>query len=293
MKSMIIYKIATVFISGMDSVFISIFAGTAVVGMYSNYALAVTNLTQISHMAFSSLSASIGNLVALESPEKRLRVFKVMQTVSCWISGFFIFCLYFLLDGFVVLWLGREYVFGLFVKTAVLISLYLSITLQPVMAFREATGMYQKTKYVMLLAAGLKIALAVIMGHFLGLPGVILAYVASRLLTYAWYEPKVLFRDFFNSGAVGYLLEHLANCLMICACVLAAHLIISRCAPDFMECSGWADWIAKGAVCAAAINAVYFVRFFRSPEFNILLNKIKKLKKKRDGSDDQRDRTGI
>ena len=273
-KSVFIYKIADVIYKGTDNIFISVLIGTAVVGKYANYHLAVSNLSMIALMIFNSLAPSIGNLVAQESPEKRLQIFKVMQTASYWLSGFFVFCLFFLLDEFVILWLEREFVFDLFTKVAILLSLYTSMTLYPIVAFRSATGMYQKTKHVLLIAAVLKIILSIILGVNLGLPGIILATVISRMLTYAWYEPKILFRDFFDSSAAHYLYRNILNFLLLIGCIAAAHFLF-----PWQEVSGWLEWLLKGVAYTLAINAVYLLIYFRTPQFRFIADKIKEVLK--------------
>jgi len=226
-------------------------------------------------MVFSSLTPSIGNLIAKESPKKRLSVFRTMQTASYWIAGFFVFCLFFLLDDFVALWLGKEFIFDMTTKIAILLSFYLSLLLYPVVAFREATGIYQKTKYVVVLGAILKIIFSITLGMYWGLAGIALAATISRLLTYAWYEPKVLFRDFLDSRATGYFAGHLINFLMLSACIATAYFLF-----PWKESAGWLAWILKGVICAICINVVYFLRYFRTHEFSEIVSITKRLLKR-------------
>ena len=276
-KSIFIFKIANVVFKGTDSIFISTILGTAIVGMFANYRLAVSNLALIAFLVFGSLTPSIGNLVALESSEKRMRVFKVMQVASHWLGGFFVFCLFFLLDGFVTLWLGDEFVFGMFTKLAILVNFYLSITLYPIVVFREASGMYQKTKYAMVAAAALKIAFSIIMGIHFGLPGIVLATSASKLLTYAWYEPKILFRDFLGGSALKYFSGHLLNFLMIFSCIALVYFLI----PQY-DGIGWSAWLLKAIVCAVSINIIYLIRYCRSPELKVLYRILKMFRNNED-----------
>jgi len=271
-KSIFIYKVSGVIYNGTDSIFISALISTAIVGKLDNYGLAVSNLSAIAFIIFTSLTPSIGNLIATESPEKRMQVFKIMQTASYWLAGFFCFCLFFLMDDFVILWLGREFIFDIATKVVILLNFYLTITLYPIIAFREATGIYQKTKYVMVAAAALKITLSVTLGIYFGLTGIISSTIISKLLTYAWYEPKVLFRDFLGGRAITYLFGHLQNLVMLSGCTALAFFLF-----PWKESSGWLAWILKGAVYTLSINAVYFLRYFKSPEFRDITSKITRL----------------
>jgi len=275
-KSIFVYRIANALYYGTDNIFISALIGTAVVGKYENYQLAVTNLSAIALMAFGSLTPSIGNLVAKERPEKRMSIFITMQTISCWLAGFFGFCLFFLLDDFVVLWLGGSFIFDFYTKLAILINFYLALTLYPIVAFREATGIYQKTKYVVAAGAALKIIFSIIFGMYWGLPGIVFATTSSRLLTYAWYEPKILFRDFLGGRAADYAIGHLINFTLMSACIAFTYFII-----PLYECAGWAQWLVKAVVCAVFINAIYFARYFKTKEFKKIVIITKRLLIKR------------
>ena len=261
-KSMFIYKLATVIFNATDSIFISVLVGTAIVGKYDNYRLTVMNLSMIAFLVFTSLAPSIGNLIAKERPERRLRVFWIMQTATFWIGGFFGFCLFFLMDDFVVLWLGAGFAFDMFTKVAILLNFYMSLTLFPIITFREATGIYQKTKYVMVSAAMLKIALSLFLGTHWGLAGIVLSNPIAKLLTYAWYEPRLLFRDFLGGRASGYLTGHIINFAMLCALVALTHCFL-----PWGESANWLVWLLKAAVYSLGINAVYYLRFFKTPEF--------------------------
>lgn len=276
MRSMFVYKIAGVIYSSTDSILISTIIGTAIVGKYSNYRLAVTNLSALAFMIFTSLVPSIGNLIVKEPPEKRLEVFRVMQTISCWLGGFFVFCLFFLLDEFVILWLGQDFVFGLPLKLAVLAEFYLQIALNPLIAFREGTGIYQKTKFVMLAGAALNLILSIILGTFYGLPGIIFATIISKLLTFAWYEPIVLFRDYLGGHATSYLRGHIINLILLISCIVVAQFFF-----PWKGSASWLEWILKGVVYTISINIVYFLRYFRTPEFQEIISKVKGLLKKR------------
>lgn len=276
-RSIFVHKLASVIYTSTDNILISIIVGTAVVGKYENYCLATVNLASIASIIFGTLSPSIGNLIAKEAPEKRMRVFNVMQMVSFWTGGFFVFCLFFLLDNFVTLWLGAGFSFDMLTKAAIFINFYLAITLNPVISFREATGIYKKTKYVMVSGAVLNIVLSVIMGKYIGLAGILLATCISKLLTYIWYEPRVLFRDYLGGSIARYFLNHFINIILLAACIALTYYFI----PQSLSWNpGWLGWILKGFVCAIGINIVYILRYFRTPEFREIKVKAKSLLKR-------------
>ena len=274
-RSMFIYKLASVIYTSTDNILISIIVGTAIVGKYENYSLATVNLASIASIIFGTLAPSIGNLIVREKPEKRLRVFSVMQMVSLWTGGFFVYCLFFLLDDFVRLWLGADFTFDMFTKAIILSNFYLSISQNPIIAFRESTGIYRKTKNIMVGGAALNIALSIILGNYLGLAGIVLATIISKLLTYVWYEPRVLFRDYLGGSVAKYFFDHIVNIILLAACIALTYYFV-----PLSGSPGWLGWILRGAAYAIGINIVYILRYFRTPEFREIKDKSKDLLKR-------------
>lgn len=62
--------------NSIDSILISKLINTAVLGMYSNYMEIQNGLFAFLNIIFSSVTASVGNLVASESGEKKYDVFR-------------------------------------------------------------------------------------------------------------------------------------------------------------------------------------------------------------------------
>lgn len=270
-KAVFIYRIATVAIDNTDNILISTIVSTAILGVYGNYSVTIVNLNMVAGIIFSSLTPSIGNLLVKETPERQRRVFTMMQTISFWAAGVFTFCLYFLTDEFISLWIGPQYVFDEFTKIAILLVFYLGITQQPVRAFRDAGGLYQRVKNIMLITAAINIALSVLLGLWLGVAGIILATFISKVSTHIWYEPILLFRDFFDGKAGGYFKDQIINFVIVVACIA-----LVRALSPVYEATGWLRWVAKGCGCMVVINAVFFLRYFRTEEFADIKSRLKR-----------------
>lgn len=72
-KALMIYKIGTLALNSTDNILISSFVGIVKVGIYSNYTLICTSVTSFLSTIFGNLTASIGNLNAVETKKKRLK----------------------------------------------------------------------------------------------------------------------------------------------------------------------------------------------------------------------------
>ena len=67
----------------------------------------------------------------------------------------------------------------------------------------------------MVVCAIFNIVLSVMFGVLMDLPGILLASSISRLLTYVWYEPKVLFKEYFNLRPYKYYFSLVGNFVLI------------------------------------------------------------------------------
>lgn len=263
--SAFLYKIANVLITATDNTLISVLVSTEMVGYYSNYHIIVGKLSNIVGTLFSSLIASLGNLIAKENEDRRYQVFQTMQSFSLIISTFCVSCLTLLEDDFIRVWLGEEYVLSPLTLIAIVINFYLVIALKPVTSFREAAGLFRKTKFIMLWAATLNIGFSIILGKIWGLSGILLATSISKLLTYFWYEPKLLFQDYFHRPCSQYFLEMLKNVGITLLSIGVAWLASCWLVPE-----SWLALIGKGVLVAVVSLVVTALSYHNTEGFRMI-----------------------
>ncbi|WP_418718741.1 lipopolysaccharide biosynthesis protein [Candidatus Allofournierella merdipullorum] len=210
-KAGFIYKLSSVLLNSTDNTLISVLLSTELVGLYSNYGMVFSRLSMFVNIFFSSLAASVGNLIVLSDKKNTYRVFSTIQIIGFSISTITSVCCFVLMSDFVKLWIGEKYVFGMDVLIACVLNYYFSIALQPLWIYRDATGLYKKTKYVMLCTAAVNLVLSIALGRVTGLAGIIFASVIARLATYFWYEPCILFKSSFDKKAYHFFLQHAYN----------------------------------------------------------------------------------
>lgn len=256
LRSVSIYKFSSIALTATDNLLISVLVGTAAVGFYSNYYLIESKITVFYSLIFLSVTASIGNLIVKEGPRKRREIFMIEQTALNILACITVPCYISLVDKFVLLWLGEEFLLPASVVYAIGLNLYLTCVLQPIWSFRDAAGLYEKTKWVMLVCAVMNLFLSLIMGRFWGVAGIILATSISRISTYIMVEPRILFSTCFDISSKRFYLELIAN--MAAALGLSAlsvwvgRLFTSR------DIAGWIlQALVIGGICMAAALLLY------------------------------------
>lgn len=272
LSSVFLYKVSSVLMNSTDNIIISKMIGTVFVGYYSNYLTIVNMITGYVSMMFTSLTASIGNLIVKESNEKQYKVFKEVQAISAWFCIVIAACVYALIDEFIVIWLGNNFILDNLTVIAIGINFFLICILNPIWIFREAAGIYRKTKYIMVICAILNIVLSIVLGKFIGLSGVLLASAISKLLTYIWYEPIILFRDFFKKKPIGFFLSMAAITAVTAAVSAFLFFIVKQ-----ITISGVIGFIIKGIVCFILSNIIFFILFFKNKYLRSVIKRIKNI----------------
>ena len=272
MKSVFLYKVSGTMFNATDNLLISVLVGTAMVGIYSNYLMISSKLLLVIQIMFSALTASVGNLVVVETAKKRLDIFNAMQSVSFILCGIITTVFYVLANDLVYVWLGQEFVLAKSTIVAITLNTYLSCVLQPLWSYREATGLYQKTKYVMLIAAIMNIVLSIILGKCFGLTGILFASAISRLSTYFWYEPKLLFREYFNSSAIRYYFSFALNMLLVVVAGVGLSIGLSS-----YVVTGWNSLIIKGIMVGSICSVIFMAMYCKSKGVKVILDKVREI----------------
>lgn len=270
--SLSLYKISFVALNGTDNILMSIMVGTIYVGMYSNYYSVSTNIEGILGLIFMALTPSIGNLVATSKGKDVYRVFNQAQVASYWISGVVCAGLTFLIQDFITLWLGEGMLLDKYTVAAIALYQYYAICMRPVWIFREGTGMYRQIRYIMLITAGLNIVLSIVLGKYFGISGILFATTISNMLTCFLYEPRILFKTFLNTNPIIYYRDYIINALLTLFGMVLCYFALKR----LTEVSV-VMFIIKGVICVSIMSAVYFVRYFKTPEFKGLVGRVRSL----------------
>lgn len=273
-KSMFIYRIGGVILNNTDNILISIIVGTAAVGYYSNYYMIINSITTFTNIIFSSITASVGNLNVTTDSKRQYEVFKIMNFASAIIFGIICICLIILYNDFIFVWIGKEYIIDWGTIIAIVLNFYLIGRAVPVSTFRETLGMFKKTKYVFIITAIINIILSIILGSFWGMFGIILATAIARMMISRWYEPYILYKDYFFVNTKRYWKDelifviHMIITLGICYFIFKLFIVTNI----FM-------FFVKAVICFTVVVILYLIQFHNREEckffINIILKRIK------------------
>lgn len=275
-KDVFIYKFSRALLTGTDNILISILVGTVWVGYYSNYDLIVVGVLSLISTFFSAITASVGNLIVTEKIENQYKIYKITQLINYWIAGFATTCLFVLFQDFIYLWIGKDFLFNWKIVAVIVFNFYLICSRHTIKVFREAAGMFEKIKYIMLIASVINIILSIILGYLFGVFGILLATSITALLTYFWYEAKIILESRFGHSVYDYIRGQIKSFIL----ALISIIITSICASMIKEVT-IISFIIKMGICIIVPNIFYILVLRREKEFQeifkIILRNYKKL----------------
>lgn len=224
-RSTFIYKAGIVLMNNTDNMLISIIISTVTVGYYSNYKMVESVVNQFVGISIRAITASLGDLNAEGSKEHSLSTFRMLVFVFHVLTAFCSICLLLCLNSFIFLWLGESYTLEMSVVFAMIFCFYISNIITPVWVYRETTGLYQETKYLMLIAALINLILSVGLGNLVGLSGIIVATGLARVCTTVWYEPKILFNKTFDKNVNAYYVQQTRYIIQTILCAVFSYCV--------------------------------------------------------------------
>ena len=218
-------QIGSVLINGTDNIVISKYISLIMVGLYSNYYLIISSVSNFVGQMFNAIVASVGNLSVSTSKKNTMNMFHKINFVNFVISFFCLTMLVCCLNDFIGLSFGAKYILDDATVIILLINFYLLSMRNVVGTFKYAMGIFWNDKYSMLIRAIVNVVLSIMLVRYIGLAGVFLGTLISDLVTTFWYQPYALFkygfetkvfiyfRDFFKYGVVS--LFGMSLCILI------------------------------------------------------------------------------
>ena len=211
-RQIFIHQIKDFILSKSDELFVFIFVSLQMVAYYGNYILITTKVSFLFKSVLDSVNAGIGNLVAEGNKKHMLDVFWELMTIRFFVAGVLCFSIYFYIEPFICLWLGREYILDHRILVLLAIYIYITNSRGVVDAFNHAHGLYADvwSAWVELF---LNVSITIVAGIYFGIIGILLGKLISVGFIVIFWKPYYLFSSGFKeqisiywNGAVRYYL---------------------------------------------------------------------------------------
>lgn len=257
-RALVITKLSGVLVNNTDNILITFFKGLATTGVTSNYVLLVSTLNNLLNQIFNGLTASVGNLNAVENDEKKFLMFKVVNLANFWLFGWATIGFIFLSSVIVEVFFGSQYVLGTDIIVIMAVNFYTVGMQNAIWTYRGTLGLFRYGRYLLLVTAALNLFFSVLLGQRFGVFGILLATFIARVLTNIWYDPFAIFKYGLHLRPITYLYTY----MKYTGILLLAIGIIFGCS-KILEGTIWLF-----ILCVMVPNGVFYMALKETEEFS-------------------------
>ena len=271
-KALFLQNIGNVALNGTDNLIISSMISTVIVGIYSNYVLIMGSVEMVLAQLFKSIQASMGHFFANNDNESNYNLFKRVDFLNFWLYGFSTIALYTLYNEFIVLWLGENYILDNLCVAIICANFYVCGIMRTLWTIRATLGLFVQGKYRYIFTAVVNLAVSIILAKPLGIIGVFLGTLVSRLGVSGWYDPYIILKHAFGKKPFSYYALYIYRVALIIGISLLLQFIKPiLCFTD----SNILNFIIMMVATAIIPNLVFLLVNIKSPYLRYYLNIIK------------------
>lgn len=262
------HKIGGVVVLQTDLILIAKLVNIETVGIYVNYQMIGNLLKILYNSVFTILTPRVGKFIALNDKENIYNHWKKLNTFFYMLSLIVIFCFYKMVNDFIALWVGREYILENSIVIFISFNFFVFIFRGIIDIFKDASGFFDDIQSP-ILESIINLLSSIILGYKYGLVGIIIGTVLSNILIILIYRPYLVFKKCFNKD--GKLFLKLYMMYSIIAVIFFGSVNYLQKILYDIEVITWWDWIVKGIqnfilafVVIAIINlCIYLLKYLK------------------------------
>lgn len=268
---LVFQKIGDTVSNSLDTIIISVFLGLQTVAIYGNYNYIISAIIIFITLVYTSITASIGNSIALESTEKNYNDFLTFSYLNTWLVGWCAICLLCLFQNFMEIWMGKKLMFNYFTIVFLVVNFYVSQTRRATLTYKDAIGMWYLDKYKPIVGCIVNLVINVILVRIIGVAGVAISTIISYAFVEIPWETMVLFKNYFKKSVKEYVLITIKLTIQI----------IIVCIITFFACwhitSGVLGLIVRGLICIVLPNILLVLFNAKNSQFMYSFSLVKRM----------------
>lgn len=258
-KQLFVHKIAGIAQFQMTPFLVYIFVSLQIVAYYTNYTIIIDKLVVLINNLLGSTGAGIGNLIAEGNKKKIINVFWELIAIRFFVTGILIFSIYHLIEPFIILWLGKEYIMPSSVLLILLCNLFISQSRGATDQFLFGYGLFYDI-WAPIAETVLYLLGAIIGGYYWGLQGILFGNFISLFFIVCIWKPCFLFKKGFVVPILNYWINWLKYVLLLGSSIFISDNLISLMG---IRCTGESFW-------AWALYAFYVIVLFGFVQISLM-----------------------
>ena len=265
-KALFIYKIGSTILDGTDNIIISAFNGVVSVGLLSNYTLLTNAVLSLLSQVSTSITSSVGNFIVKNDDKERENLLDKVTFVHYIIYGFAFVVLFSVLNPFIAVWAGKDYLLEQKVVFVHCLNSYIFGMMNSIWVFRTTMGLFKYGKWRPAVSAVINLAVSIWWANSFGVIGVLLGTTFTRVVTNVWYDPYIVYKYGLKKNPFRYYAKWLLYAEVSFVDIGIIILINS-----FVNYSGIINIVFNAAIAVAVFVVSTVICFGKTKEFYYLI----------------------
>lgn len=267
-------KLNTVVLNAADNIVMAAFLGLKTIAMYGNYYYIMSSVIGFLGICYSSMTAGLGNSIALESVEKNYNDFKKFSFINSWLVGWCVVCLICLYQPFMHIWVGEELMFPFYIVLEFGLYFYIYMIRKIPVVYKDAAGIWWEDRFRPYVCMVVNVVLNVYLVKIIGVSGIILSTVFSLLISIPW-ENYTIFKYVFHKRSGEYYFKMVCYALSMMVGGLVTFWLCNSLS------NGIPQFFLRGIVCVFIPNIVFITLNYRRREFTETIEFVERIIKRK------------
>jgi O-antigen/teichoic acid export membrane protein len=259
-KQVFVHKMGSFVKNGTDNILVFALVNIQSVAFFGNYQLIFTKLGGLVKMVFAGTGSAVGNLIAEDDQKNIKKIFWELMSLQFFIAGFFSLIMYFVMEPFIILWIGEEYILTRSTLILLIANFFIFQISSPVERFKNAYGLYSDT-WAAAAEAMINLAISFIFGSIWGIDGIILGTLVSLILIVVIWKPYFLYKNGFKKSVWLYWKGILPVSIVFCISALLVNLIANYITYD-RETSSLISWVLYASKITVIVTTIYGIMLY-------------------------------
>lgn len=266
-SGLIIAKIGDYLVNSTDNLIITKLVSLAATGIYSNYLLIRNMINGFIATLFNGITASMGNVVAVENDEKKLEIFDAVFFCAFLIYSIEATCFMSLYNLFIGdIWIGRNYIFSVGTVAVIVLNNYLTGLRIPLITMKGAAGKYLEDTWIPFGFAIVNLVASILLAKPFGVAGVFLGTIIGSLFTADWYRPFVIYRTVFHAPVKKYFRKYMVYLLLGVGYIALTYWLNAQ----IHLSNAYLLFLVRGIVSVSVPILLSCALFYRTTEFDAI-----------------------
>ena len=272
-KNMFFHKIGAVLVLNTDYLLVSKFLNLTYVTIYGSYMMVFQVVTVLMSSFVNAITAGMGSFLINKNEKDKIAIARQFNAAFIALATFICINMFFLVNDFILQWIGAKYVLSNYVVFLMLINVFVSVIRIPTDIFKNASGLFGDIYYP-LFEGLINLVFSTVLTIYFGLSGVVLGTIISNVIITLIAKPLYLYSRMFKTSNAFSI-----YCIFITRPIIYAISIFSLCfvvhyKVELFMVSSWSGFVVK-TICVSLVSMIIvFIVFYTDRYFRAFVNRV-------------------